>query len=202
MAQESNLWQIFNSKIFFSHYDKEKDFWKFFGLNLASGGLAGGSTAIFVYPLDYARTRLSTDVGKGSTREFKGLGDVLKKTFKSDGFIGCYRGFNAYVGGIILYRAGYFGLFDTAKLVHGKELSFLWAWAIAQVCVSGIKNWSKSRFFLQKWIKIERTIDFCSRLRQKSIFRLKNGSKIWLKIYFVPSYYSKFLFFVFQFFRL
>lgn len=52
------------------------------------------------------------------------------------------------------------------------------------------------------FFKIEQTIDFCSRLHQKSIFRLKNGSKIWLKIYFVPSYYSKFLFFVFQFFRL
>lgn len=116
-----------------SHYDKNRDFWKFFGLNLVSGGAAGGTTACFVYPLDFARTRLATDIGKGATREFKGLGDVIRKTFNSDGTKGLYRGFYAYVGGIVLYRAGYFGLFDTAKLIYGKELSFFWAWAIAQV---------------------------------------------------------------------
>lgn len=127
------IYRFLHEHTIFSHYDKKKDFWKFFGLNLASGGLAGGSTAVFVYPLDYARTRLATDIGKGATREFKGLGDVLMKTFKSDGVVGCYRGFYAYVGGIIIYRAGYFGLFDTAKMIHGKELSFMWAWAIAQV---------------------------------------------------------------------
>jgi len=32
--------------------------------NLAAGGLAGSISMIFVYPLDFARTRLGVDVGK------------------------------------------------------------------------------------------------------------------------------------------
>jgi len=32
---------------------------------LASGGAAGATSLMFVYPLDFARTRLAADVGKG-----------------------------------------------------------------------------------------------------------------------------------------
>jgi len=45
---------------------------------MASGALAGAGSLCIVYPLDYARTRLASDVGSG-TRDFKGLGDCLKK---------------------------------------------------------------------------------------------------------------------------
>lgn len=44
--------------------DKNKQFWKFFAMNLASGGAAGATSLCFVYPLDFARTRLAADVGK------------------------------------------------------------------------------------------------------------------------------------------
>lgn len=81
--------------------------------NLASGGLAGALSLFFVYPLDFARTRLAADIGKGTSREFHGLSDCLTKIFKSDGFIGLYRGFVISVIGIIVYRAFYFGLYDT-----------------------------------------------------------------------------------------
>ena len=38
-----------------------------------------------MYPLDYSRTRLSTDIGKGKAdRKFNGLLDVMKKSVKSD----------------------------------------------------------------------------------------------------------------------
>lgn len=37
----------------------------FFLVNMASGGLAGAGSLCFVYPLDYARTRLASDVGSG-----------------------------------------------------------------------------------------------------------------------------------------
>lgn len=81
-----------------------------------SGGAAGATSLCFVYPLDFARTRLAADVGKaGSTREFKGLADCLVKIFRSDGLRGLYQGFNVSVQGIIIYRASYFGVYDTAK---------------------------------------------------------------------------------------
>jgi solute carrier family 25 (adenine nucleotide translocator) protein 4/5/6/31 len=126
--------------IFLKGLDKKKDFWKFFAGNLASGGAAGATSLCFVYPLDFARTRLAADVGKGSSREFKGLADCLVKIFKSDGPIGLYRGFFVSVQGIIIYRAAYFGMFDTAKMVftpEGTKLNFFMAWMIAQIVTVG-----------------------------------------------------------------
>lgn len=41
-------------------------FWKWFLMNLASGGAAGATSLCVVYPLDFARTRLAADIGKGS----------------------------------------------------------------------------------------------------------------------------------------
>ncbi|VDN42925.1 unnamed protein product [Gongylonema pulchrum] len=110
-------------------------FWKFFGGNLLSGGAAGATSLCFVYPLDFARTRLAVDVGKGATREFHGLVDCLVKVLKSDGPIGWYRGFMVSVQGIIVYRAAYFGLFDTIKMMvasEEKKLNFFFAWMLAQ----------------------------------------------------------------------
>jgi len=123
-------------KLFIDGVDKKKEFWKFFAGNLASGGAAGATSLCFVYPLDFARTRLAADVGKGASREFKGLGDCLVKIAKSDGPIGLYRGFFVSVQGIIIYRAAYFGMFDTAKILftqEGQRLNFFAAWGIAQV---------------------------------------------------------------------
>merc|ERR1719288_406738 len=45
-----------------------------FGTNILSGGTAGTLSLIFVYSLDYARTRLANDAkGKGGERQFNGL---------------------------------------------------------------------------------------------------------------------------------
>merc|ERR1719167_2148448 len=50
----------------------------------ASGGFAGTLSLLFVYSLDYARTRLANDAkGKGGERQFNGLVDVYVKTPKS-----------------------------------------------------------------------------------------------------------------------
>ncbi|XP_073309243.1 ADP,ATP carrier protein-like [Primulina huaijiensis] len=58
-----------------------------------------------LYPLKYARTRLACDiksVKNGGGRQFNGLFDVYRKTFKSDGLVGIYRGFFVgYIGLII-----------------------------------------------------------------------------------------------------
>ncbi|KAL0277297.1 UNVERIFIED_CONTAM: hypothetical protein PYX00_004637 [Menopon gallinae] len=56
-------------KLFLDGIDKEKEFWRHFAGNLASGGAAGATSLCFVYPLDFARTRLAADVGKGERYE-------------------------------------------------------------------------------------------------------------------------------------
>lgn len=103
-------------KLFLEGVDKKTQFWRHFAGNLASGGAAGATSLCFVYPLDFARTRLAADIGKGpKERQFKGLLDCLLKVGRHDGLLGLYRGFVVSVQGIIIYRAAYFGLFDTAK---------------------------------------------------------------------------------------
>ena len=115
--------------------DKHKQFWRYFAGNLASGGAAGATSLCFVYPLDFARTRLAADIGKGAAeREFTGLGNCLTKVFKSDGMMGLYRGFGVSVQGIIIYRAAYFGFYDTAKGMLPPNLSrnIIISWMVAQ----------------------------------------------------------------------
>eukprot|EP00061_Rhincodon_typus_P012011 g37445.t1 len=51
-------------QLFMAGIDKEKQFGKWFLANLASGGAAGATSLCFVYPLDFARTRLAADIGK------------------------------------------------------------------------------------------------------------------------------------------
>lgn len=106
---------------------------KFFLSNLASGGMAGALSLLFVYPLDFARTRLGADIGKGQAREFTGLTNCLTKIFKSDGLIGLYRGFVISVIGIIIYRAFYFGLFDTVSGMGLKDQNIIIKYMFAQV---------------------------------------------------------------------
>jgi len=87
-----------------------------FGKNIAAGGAAGAFSLMFVYSLDYARTRLAADVKGtkgGGERQFNGLVDVYKKTLASDGIAGLYRGFVISCVGIMVYRGFYFGLYDT-----------------------------------------------------------------------------------------
>jgi len=123
-------------------YKKERDgyYWWLAG-NLASGGMAGASSLLFVYSLDYARTRLANDNKSakkgGGERQFNGLLDVYKKTLASDGIAGLYRGFLPSVVGIIVYRGLYFGMYDSLKPVvlsgslQGSFLaSFLLGWGV------------------------------------------------------------------------
>jgi len=99
-------------KAMFPKVDKKTQGGKFFLINMASGGLAGAGSLMIVYPLDFARTRLASDVG-GSERQFKGLIDCLTKTVKAGGVGALYNGIGVSIVGIIPYRGVYFGLFDT-----------------------------------------------------------------------------------------
>merc|ERR1711981_1324469 len=80
-------------KAMFPKFNNKTDFWKFFAVQLASGGFAGAASLSIVYPLDYARTRLASDVGAGK-KQFEGLVDCLKKTAGgAQGPIALYNGF-------------------------------------------------------------------------------------------------------------
>lgn len=122
-------------------YKKDKDgYWKWMGGNLASGGAAGATSLLFVYSLDYTRTRLANDAKsakKGGERQFNGIVDVYRKTIASDGVVGLYRGFMPSVTGIIVYRGLYFGMYDSIKplvltgaLANNFLASFLLGWCV------------------------------------------------------------------------
>ncbi|KAK6493754.1 ADP/ATP translocase 4-like [Huso huso] len=133
-------------QIFMSGVNKDKQFWRYFLANLASGGAAGATSLCFVYPLDFARTRLGADIGKGpAERQFHGLLDCIVKIAKSDGPMGLYQGFGVSVQGIIVYRASYFGCYDTAKgiLPNPKSTPFIVSFLIAQIVTtfSGILSY-------------------------------------------------------------
>ncbi|QLG70380.1 hypothetical protein HG535_0A03190 [Zygotorulaspora mrakii] len=124
-------------------FKKEEGYAKWFAGNLASGGAAGGLSLMFVYSLDYARTRLAADSKsskKGGERQFNGLVDVYKKTLASDGIAGLYRGFLPSVVGIVVYRGLYFGLYDSLKpllLTGNLEGSFLASFVLGWVVTVG-----------------------------------------------------------------
>ncbi|CAG5080856.1 ATP carrier protein (Drosophila melanogaster) [Cotesia congregata] len=110
-------------QVFLGGVDKNTQFMRYFAGNLASGGAAGATSLCF----------------------FSGLGNCLTKIFKSDGLTGLYRGFGVSVQGIIIYRASYFGFYDTARgmLPDPKKTPFLVSWGIAQVVttVAGIVSY-------------------------------------------------------------
>jgi len=73
----------------FADYNPKINPYKFFVGNLFAGGMAGATGLLFVYPLDFARTRLGVDIGKSvSERQFKGMNDCIIKIYKADGIQG------------------------------------------------------------------------------------------------------------------
>jgi len=114
-------------KKMFPKYNPKTQFAQFFGANLVSGGLAAASSLCIVYPLDYARTRLASDVGKGK-KTFSGLYDCMYRTATGPGgFFALYSGFGVSVVGIVGYRGLQLGTFDT---------------------ITGINPWKEDKGFL------------------------------------------------------
>jgi len=104
-------------KMFNFNKDRNGSLW--FAGNVMSGGAAGACSLLFVYSLFYAQTLLDNDAKsakKGANeRQFNGLIDVYRKTFKSSGIVGLYRGFGISAVGTVIYRGLYFGLYDSIK---------------------------------------------------------------------------------------
>ena len=104
------------------------------GKNVAAGGSAGALSLLFVYSLDYARTRLANDLKStkkgGGDRQYSGLVDVYRQTLKTDGIGGLYRGFVISCVGIIVYRGFYFGLFDTIRPMLPENANFLLTFSV------------------------------------------------------------------------
>lgn len=89
-------------------------FWRLLAGNLLAGGFAGATSMSVVYPLDLVRTKLAADIGS-ETKEYSGIRDCLTKVYSTSGVSGLYKGFALSVVGIFIYRAAYFGLYDTTK---------------------------------------------------------------------------------------
>jgi solute carrier family 25 (adenine nucleotide translocator) protein 4/5/6/31 len=110
----------------FSRDKKKHGYFQFVMGNIASGGAAGATSLLFVYSLDYARTRLANDTksakkGKGE-KQFNGIIDVYRKTIATDGVAGLYRGFVISAVGIVIYRGLYFGIYDSVKAILPKSI--------------------------------------------------------------------------------
>ncbi len=82
---------------------QERDgYWKWVAANVASGSAAGLVTVLCTFSLDYARTRLASDVlrvaypgASGGERQFSGLMDVYSQVQRREGTAGLYRGFTS-----------------------------------------------------------------------------------------------------------
>ena len=99
-------------------YDAKTDFWKFFAVNMASGGIAGALSLSIVYPLDCARdARYWAPPGSAlaQTTTVAGAMSQIVLSSPNQSFTALYSGFGVSVVGIMAFRGPYFGLFDFLK---------------------------------------------------------------------------------------
>ncbi|VWU48274.1 ADP/ATP transporter on adenylate translocase [Hepatocystis sp. ex Piliocolobus tephrosceles] len=163
----------------FPKYDKNTDFCKFFCINTLSGATAGAISLLIVYPLDFARTRLASDIGKGKERQFTGLFDCLSKICKNTGVLSLYNGFGISVTGIIVYRGSYFGLYDSAKALlftNEKNANFFLKWSVAQsvTILAGLISYP--------FDTVRRRMMMMSGRKTKEEIQYKNTIDCWIKI--------------------
>lgn len=112
-------------KKLFPKYNAKTEFAKFLGVNLASAGLGAAGSLTICYPLDFARTRLASDVG-GKQRTFNGIVDCLSKTAQAQGPLAIYNGFGASLAGIVVYRGLQLGMFDSIMGLNPYQKDLGW----------------------------------------------------------------------------
>lgn len=107
-----------------------------------------------------------------SQRQFSGMGDCIQKIMKIDGPLGLYQGYGVSVVGIFVYRAFYFGGYDTGKrLVFGDEKSLQES------------SFFKKFFFAQFIVSTSETISFpLDTVRRKLMMQSgRKGTKVEIK---------------------
>merc|ERR1711959_143918 len=96
--------------------------------------MGGACTITMVFPLDFARTKLSTDVITGSgRRQYSGLFDCFAKVVKTEGLMGCYAGIQTALTGVFLYKALSLGVYDYLKTtsLSDPNVGFIKKFAVA-----------------------------------------------------------------------
>lgn len=81
---------------------------------IVAGGITGGIEICITYPTEYVKTQLQLDQ-RSATPRFKGIGDVIQQTVKTNGVSGLYRGLSVLVYGSIPKSAVRFGAFEELK---------------------------------------------------------------------------------------
>lgn len=79
--------------------------------------------------------------GNKTDRQFTSLHDCTLKILKHDGIFGLYKGYFMSIFSIFLYRAAYFGFYDTGKVYLFKEESnffLVWMFAQATTTIAGV----------------------------------------------------------------
>lgn len=67
---------------------------------IVAGGITGGIEICITFPTEYVKTQLQLDE-KGAAKRYDGIADCVKKTVKSHGFFGLYRGLSVLLYGSI-----------------------------------------------------------------------------------------------------
>ncbi|XP_018578317.2 tricarboxylate transport protein, mitochondrial-like, partial [Anoplophora glabripennis] len=67
---------------------------------IIAGGITGGIEICITFPTEYVKTQLQLDE-KGGQKQYNGIADCVKKTVKSHGFFGLYRGLSVLLYGSI-----------------------------------------------------------------------------------------------------
>lgn len=80
-----------------------------------AGGITGGIEICITFPTEYVKTQLQLDEKSGGARQYNGIGDCVKKTVRSHGVLGLYRGLSVLLYGSIPKSACRFGAFEQLK---------------------------------------------------------------------------------------
>ncbi|GBF99816.1 hypothetical protein Rsub_12569 [Raphidocelis subcapitata] len=90
--------------------------WRVLAVNALSGGLAGVVSLALVYPFEFATVRMAADLGNAADRQY---GTTMRATWlqavRKEGLLSTYRGLPVAASSMALYKALYFGLYDSAK---------------------------------------------------------------------------------------